>query len=212
MKPELSVKTIHFYLYQSNPFYGLGVGTFLEKCMTLNINYKALMSATEAGRYRTEVKGLYFWIKENGNKYWLMRYAFQGKRHDISLGAFPEVSIADAKKKATDLRQKINNGINPKQSRMPVALEAQTVIPTFEEVALEVVKNKKIEWSNPKHAMQWENTLKDYAFPVIGQKTVDQVTMQDILTVSGVGARYAIEIYAMQIKIRHQPGEGRTWS
>lgn len=95
---------------------------------------------------------------------------------------------------------------------MPVALEAQTVIPTFEEVALEVVKNKKIEWSNPKHAMQWENTLKDYAFPVIGQKTVDQVTMQDILTVSGVGARYAIEIYAMQIKIRHQPGEGRTWS
>ena len=187
MKPELSVKTIHFYLYQSNPFYGLdvgtNVGTFLEKCMTLNINYKALMSATEAGRYGTDIKGLYFWIKDNGNKYWLMRYAFQGKRHDLSLGAFPEVSIADAKKKATDLRQQINHGINPKRTRAPVAVEPKAALPTFEIFALEIVQNKRIEWSNPKHAMQWENTLKDYAFPVIGQKTVDQVTMQDILTI-----------------------------
>lgn len=151
--------------------------------MTLNINYKALMSASDAGRYSTDIKGLYFWIKENGNKYWLVRYAFQGKRHDLSLGAFPEVSIADARKKATELRQQINNGINPKQSSSPVSVEPEAEIPTFEQFALEVVKTKKVEWSNPKHAMQWENTLKDYAFPIIGKKTVDQVNMQDILTI-----------------------------
>lgn len=149
------------------------------------------MSASDAGRYSTDIKGLYFWIKDNGNKYWLMRYAFQGKRHDLSLGAFPDVSIADARKKATELRQQINNGTNPKLNRTPEVPEPEPEpeTPTFEEFALEVVNTKKVEWSNPKHAMQWENTLKDYAFPVIGQKTVDQVTMQDIQTVSGVGAR-----------------------
>ena len=151
--------------------------------MTLNINYKALMSASDAGRYSTDIKGLYFWIKDNGNKYWLMRYTFQRKRHDLSLGAFPEVSIAEARKKATELRQQINNGINPKKSRKPEVSEPEPEIPTFEAFALEVVNTKKIEWSNPKHAMQWENTLKDYAFPVIGKKTVDQVDMQDILSI-----------------------------
>lgn len=151
--------------------------------MKLNINYKALMNASDAGRYSTDIKGLYFWIKDNGNKYWLMRYTFQGKRHDLSLGAFPEVSIADAKKKATDLRQQINNGINPKQSRQKDEPAPEPEIPTFEEFALEVIKNKKIEWSNPKHALQWDMTLRVYAFPVIGQKTVDQVNMQDILTI-----------------------------
>ena len=151
--------------------------------MKLNINYKALMSASDAGRYSTDIKGLYFWIKDNGNKYWLMRYTFQGKRHDLSLGAFPEVSIAEAKKKATDLRQQINNGINPKQTRQIAEPAPETEIPTFEEFAIEVINNKKIEWSNPKHALQWDMTLRVYAFPVIGQKTVDQVNMQDILTI-----------------------------
>ena len=151
--------------------------------MKLNINYKALMSASDAGRYSTDIKGLYFWIKDNGNKYWLMRYTFQGKRHDLSLGAFPEVSIAEAKKKATDLRQQINNGINPKQTRQIAEPVSEPETPTFEEFALEVINNKKIEWSNPKHALQWDMTLRVYAFPVIGQKTVDQVNMQDILTI-----------------------------
>lgn len=151
--------------------------------MKLKINYKALMSASDAGRYSTDIKGLYFWIKDNGNKYWLMRYTFQGKRHDLSLGAFPEVSIAEAKKKATDLRQQINNGINPKQTRQIAEPAPEPEIPTFEEFALEVINNKKIEWSNPKHALQWDMTLRVYAFPVIGQKTVDQVNMQDILTI-----------------------------
>ena len=151
--------------------------------MKLKINYKALMSASDAGRYSTDIKGLYFWIKDNGNKYWLMRYTFQGKRHDLSLGAFPEVSIAEAKKKATDLRQQINNGINPKQTRQIAEPVSEPETPTFEEFALEVINNKKIEWSNPKHALQWDMTLRVYAFPVIGQKTVDQVNMQDILTI-----------------------------
>jgi integrase len=152
--------------------------------MTLNINYKALINASEAGRYSTDIKGLYFWIKDNGNKYWLMRYAFQGKRHDLSLGAFPDVSIADAKKKATELRQQILSGINPKQRRIEaITPEPEQEIPRFDQFAIEVVQKKKVEWSNPKHAMQWENTLRDYAFPVIGHKSVDQITMQDILEI-----------------------------
>jgi integrase len=152
--------------------------------MTLNINYKALMNATEAGRYSTDIKGLYFWIKDNGNKYWLMRYAFLGKRHDLSLGAFPDVSIADAKKKASELRQQILSGINPKKTRIEATTtEPEKEIPRFDQFAMEVVQKKKIEWTNPKHAMQWENTLKNYAFPVIGHKPVDQITMQDILEI-----------------------------
>ena len=38
-------------------------------------------------------------------------------------------------------------------------------------------------WSNPKHAAQWENTLRTYAHPVIGRKPVDEVTTSDVLAI-----------------------------
>ena len=56
-------------------------------------------------------------------------------------------------------------------------------VPTFAQAALQVIELRRPTWSNPKHAAQWTATLKTYAFPVIGNLSVDSITAADALAV-----------------------------
>ena len=60
-------------------------------------------------------------------------------------------------------------------------MEAKRV--TFQEFALEIVKAKRAEWRNPKHGDQWQFTLTEYAFPVIGAKALDEIETEDVLKI-----------------------------
>ena len=57
-------------------------------------------------------------------------------------------------------------------------------MPTFAETGKRVIELRRPTWSNPKHASQWRSTLETYAFPVIGHKTVDEITPSDAMEVS----------------------------
>ena len=49
--------------------------------------------------------GLHLLVKPNGSKLWRLKYRFSGKEKLLSIGAFPEVSIIEAREKATDARK-----------------------------------------------------------------------------------------------------------
>jgi len=54
---------------------------------------------------------------------------------------------------------------------------------TFSEFALQCVENKRAEWKNQKHASQWIYTLETFAFPVIGNKDLKEISTNDILKI-----------------------------
>jgi integrase len=56
-------------------------------------------------------------------------------------------------------------------------------MPTFREAAERVHEEHSASWRNPKHAQQWLNTLRQYAFPLIGARRVDQIGTPDVLSV-----------------------------
>ena len=154
--------------------------------MKLKFDYQSIKNAKQIGRHTTNEKGLQLLIKEGGYKYWVLRYTFGAKRHDLTLGSFPEISVTDARKKAQEARYKLSQGINPIEERRAkkAALFAQTSHAiTFEQFALEVIASKRIEWSNAKHAAQWEYSLREFAFPVIGKMRLDQIEMEHILQI-----------------------------
>jgi hypothetical protein len=71
------------------------------------------------GRYTDDqTKGLHVWIKDVAKKYWILRYTHQGKRHGLSLGAYPEVSLRLAREKALQARNALLNGTNPIEERI----------------------------------------------------------------------------------------------
>ena len=55
--------------------------------------------------------------------------------------------------------------------------------PAFAEAAQLVHEDHAASWKNKKHADQWFNTLRTYAFPNIGARGVDQIETPDVLKV-----------------------------
>src|SRR5206468_8617976 len=69
-------------------------------------------SLREPGRY-TDGRGLMLYINGSGSKSWVLRLMINGKRRDIGLGSFKDVSLADAREKAEQLRKLARTGEDP---------------------------------------------------------------------------------------------------
>lgn len=118
-----------------------------------------------------------------GRGKWVLRYVspVTQKRRNAGLGSYPEISIADAAKAARVMREQLANGHDPLDLREQE--QNKPVIPTVELAARQVYESLLPAWKNPKHGKQWIATLEQYAFPVIGQLSIDTITPAHIAEV-----------------------------
>ncbi len=107
----------------------------------------------------------------------MLRYQVMGKRHDLGLGAYPEVSLAMARDRALHARRMIQEGEDP------IAKKRQAKPKTFKDAALELIESKRPGWKNEKHAAQWTSTLKAYVFPSLGRVQVARIETADVIGV-----------------------------
>lgn len=138
-----------------------------------------IRSITEAGRY-ADGDGLLLDMNGKQSGRWLLRVQSGGKRRDIGLGSLKNVSLADARAAAFLTRQKIAQGIDPVAERK----QERQIIPTFRDAAVAVHQEHQEGWKNGKHQKQWLATLETYAFPSLGNLTVDQIegpAIRDVL-------------------------------
>jgi integrase len=80
----------------------------------------------------------------------------------------------------------VRKGVNPIKERQDEksALKPQTKSKVlFRDFATECVATKRLEWKNEKHAAQWMYTLTEFAFPIIGDKALDEIEMEHILEI-----------------------------
>ncbi|WOZ79101.1 tyrosine-type recombinase/integrase [Kosakonia sacchari] len=108
------------------------------------------------------------------------------KRLNMGLGPYPEVSLAEARDKARELRKQIRNGVNPLQEKHAQKAQQSEIArkqKTFSECCDDVLEIKASELKNKKHVAQWRATLETYAYPVIGQKAVSEITKMDVLAI-----------------------------
>jgi integrase len=123
--------------------------------------------------------GLYLRVSNTGAKSWILRCRVHGVKRDIGLGGVSVRSLAEVRKKAAELRAVARTGGDPLTER-----NRERGIPTFEEAAQSVWSEQVVPAArNEKHKAQWINTLRDYAFPVIGRRPVDSIHSGDILRV-----------------------------
>jgi integrase len=138
------------------------------------------------GRYTdAATAGLNLQVKPNGGKYWTLRYVWRGKRHDISLGAYPTVTLKEARARATYLRSQINKGDEPHAAWRATPKVEDDPAPQilFADYAAACIAAKRAEWRNAKHAAQWTSSIQRFANPVIGNKPIADVDMEDILRI-----------------------------
>ncbi len=142
---------------------------------------------TKPGLYAVGVvAGLQLQVLRSGARSWVLRAMIGGKRRDMGLGGYPDVTLAQAREKARDARAKIEHGVDPIAERAAArsALAAQRGAEvTFDEAARKFIEAKSHEWKSAKHAAQWTATLDTYASPIIGKLQVRDVALAHVIKV-----------------------------
>ena len=121
------------------------------------------------GRH-ADAHGLYLLVKESGSRSWVLRMQTEGRRRDFGLGALRDVSLAEARDAAADLRRQVRRGGGPVAEKRA----GRNVIPSFETAARACYESMRAGWKNKRHE-SWISSLSNHVFPMIGSKPVDAV-------------------------------------
>lgn len=84
----------------------------------------------------------------------------------MGLGPYPAVSLAEARQKLLEVTILLTKKIDPIEYRNEKVIKKNTTEQRkFSTIAANYIEEKRAGWRNAKHAQQWENTLKKYAYP-----------------------------------------------
>ena len=155
---------------------------------------KAVAALKREGRHAVGgADGLYLQI-DGGSRSWILRVATGGRRPERGLGPFPAVTLAQAREKAWSLRfgglgaaalptgRAILEPAEILQIPAPSAVACRES-KTFKYCAGKFMETQAPAWKSSKHAKQWDSTLKQYAYPVIGSMEVSEVDSSHVLEI-----------------------------
>ena len=153
------------------------------------LNALKIKTITKIGMH-SDGGGLYLKVQKskdgkNLNKSWIYRWGPQGK-NSIGLGSLNDFLLAEARERARECRKMVAEGKNPKEERdrgKKALQQAKASSITFKAAAQKYIAIHKASWTNEKHAQQWENTLEQYAEPIIGDISVSEVTKDQVLEI-----------------------------
>ncbi|EAA1888421.1 DUF4102 domain-containing protein [Salmonella enterica subsp. enterica serovar Fluntern] len=127
--------------------------------------------------------GLYLLVNPNGSRYWRMKYRYAGKEKLLSIGVYPDVTLAEARDKRTQAKRILAAGDDPSEVKQ-AEREAKNlaVNNSFELLALEWHEHKKPNWSSG-YADDILEYLRKDIFPYIGKKAITDIKPMTMLSV-----------------------------
>lgn len=153
----------------------------------------------------TDGGGMYLLVKPNGSKYWRLKYRFVGKEKMLSIGVYPDVSLADARQKRDEARKILAAGGDPgevkKADKLAQKLSTEN---TFEAIAREWHKQKADRWSL-RYRDEIIDTFEKDIFPYLGRRPIAEIKPMELLeTLRRLEKRGALE---KMRKVRQRCGE-----
>jgi integrase len=149
--------------------------------------------------------GLYLQVTGAGAKSWVYRYWVperdpatgelvrdpatkkgRGTSREMGLGSFTVVTLDEAREAAAEVRRLRHQGIDPiearREAKLTKAIEKAKAL-KFRDAATTYIAAHRAGWRNEKHGAQWTATLETYAYPVIGDLSVQAIDTGLVLKV-----------------------------
>lgn len=116
---------------------------------------------------------------------WTLRVMVpDGRRRDMGLGPYPEVSLKEARETALRARAAIRAGIDPIDARKKERKERRArEVMSFKAAAKAYIALQEPSWRGPKSGEVWNSSLETYAYPVIGNLSVEDVHTSHVLKI-----------------------------
>lgn len=129
----------------------------------------------------SDAEGLYLQITPKGGKLWRLKYRYNGIERKLSLGAYPEITLAEARALRLEARKQLAHGIDPsaakRQAKIDAAIRAEN---TFAAIANEVIAKQEKEGKAPRtiNKLRWLLKLLSQDFAC---RPVAEITPQELL-------------------------------
>ena len=127
--------------------------------------------------------GLYLELVPTGGKWWRLKYRFARKEKLLSLGVYPEVSLADARTKRDDARKLLRDGVDPSiRRKLEKAARIDAGTNTFEIITREWFERFSPQWAQS-YSRGVNRLFERHVFPWIGSRPIAEVTAPEVLAV-----------------------------
>ncbi len=130
--------------------------------------------------------GLYLLVTKGGGKLWYLKYRINGKEKKIALGAYPVISIRDARAKREELKKMIAQGIDPSEERKAKKKQLQKEEVkkenTFYTISQKWWENYRDQVSESYHT-RLGRALENYLYPTLKDKPIDEVSRLKVIAI-----------------------------
>ena len=140
--------------------------------------------------------GLILRVKPNGSKLWIFNYyhPYTKKRKNLSLGIFPDITLAEARQHRLEARSLVASNIDPKEHRDNIQkVIEQEHLNTLKKVASDWFEIKKTKVSSD-YAIDIWRSLNNHIFPHLGQYPIGKLTATNTIeTLKPIAAKGSLE-------------------
>lgn len=161
------------------------VGRYESETGNLMLTLPTVKNAKPRGKpYRlADGMGLSLLVEPTGAKLWRFRFRYGGKESMVSFGAWPEVSIAEARAQRDDARRQLREGINPSAARKQARIEREVASGnTFRAVAKDWIDANRNRWIES-HVVRIQRSLDRDILPALGNRPIADITAAEVLAV-----------------------------
>lgn len=124
--------------------------------------------------------GLWLYKRPDGTARWVLRVTVFGKRKEMGLGAFPAVTLKDAREKADHWRKVAADGTNPIRERERQRIATERSMHLLSDIALDAFESRKAELKGDGLAGRWFSPLQIHILPKLGKMPVSEIDQRDI--------------------------------
>ncbi len=127
--------------------------------------------------------GLYLLVTPSGGKLWRQKYRVDGREKKLAFGAYPEISLSDARKRRDEARELVAVGKDPAREKQQAKHRARvSAANTFGEIAKEFLDKRRREGLSPSTADKSEYYISRMG-PMIARLPVSEIGPADLLAV-----------------------------
>lgn len=145
----------------------------------LNKLSAATVKAAAPGKY-SDGGGLWFHKRDDGGAQWFLRVTTHGRRREMGLGRYPDVTLKDARTLAEKWRSEAARGLDPVKERQRMRREQARNLHLLKDIALDAFESRKAELKGDGKAGRWFSPLELHVLPKLGKVPVADLDQTDI--------------------------------
>ena len=135
-----------------------------------------MIRQAKPGRH-VDGNGLHLYVRLNDYRSWVHRVTIDGGRHDLGLGPYPLVSLAEARALA------IRNLVTIRSGGDPRTLNVRKSVPTLRHVVESVIETRRSNWKHPATEQEFRRRFDVHVFPKLADRSVAAIELPDLLDV-----------------------------